>query len=66
LACREFIDCIRNKRRPKTDEQVGWTEGVTVALGNRALEEGRRIEFSEYLGAAASASQQPPERNTQS
>jgi hypothetical protein len=66
LACREFIECVRSKRRPKADENVGWSEGVTVALGNRALEEGRRIVFSEYLGAATSASQQLSERNRQS
>ena len=58
LACRDFIDCIRHKRRPKADEQVGWSQGVTVALGNRALEEGRRVVFSDHLGATASAGQE--------
>jgi predicted dehydrogenase len=53
LACREFIDCIRNHRRPKADENVGWSQGVTVALCNRALEEGRKITLAEFLGSAA-------------
>ncbi len=66
LACRDFIDCVRHKRRPQADERVGWSQGVTVALGNRALEEGRRIVFSECLGAAASATQEPSDGNTQS
>jgi hypothetical protein len=66
LACREFIDCIRNRRRPEADENMGWSEGVTVALGNRALEEGRRIAFSDYVGTAVSTSQQPSDGNTRS
>jgi hypothetical protein len=37
---------------------MGWSEGVTVALGNRALEEGRRIAFSDYVGTTISASQE--------
>lgn len=54
MACREFIDCIRNHRRPVTDENVGWSQGVTVALCNRALEAGRKVTLAEFLGNAAS------------
>ena len=50
MACREFIDCIRNHRRPVADEDAGWSEGVTVALCNRALQEGRKITLAEFLG----------------
>ena len=64
LACREFIDCIRNRRRPQADENMGWSEGVTVALGNRALEEGRRIAFPDYVGTTVAARQGAPEGNT--
>jgi predicted dehydrogenase len=53
-ACQGFIDCIRNHRRPLADENAGWSEGVAVALCNRALEEGRKITLSEFLGSAAS------------
>jgi len=49
LACQSFIDCLRQSRRPLADEELGWRQGVTVALGNRALEEGKRIVFSEAL-----------------
>lgn len=53
LACQEFIDCIRNRRRPKADENVGWSQGVTVALCNSALEEDRKITLTEFLKRAS-------------
>jgi predicted dehydrogenase len=49
LACQHFIDCIRNHRRPVADENVGWSQGVTVALCNKALAEGRKITMDEFL-----------------
>jgi predicted dehydrogenase len=55
LACQAFIDCIRQHRRPLADEDMGWSEGVTVALGNKALEMGQRIAFSDYLRSATLA-----------
>jgi len=39
---------------------VGRSQGVTVALCNSALDEGRKLELSDYLAAAASESQYPP------
>jgi hypothetical protein len=54
MACQSFIDCIRQHKRPKADENVGWSQGVTVALGNKALAENRRILFSDFVGSAAS------------
>jgi hypothetical protein len=43
-------------RRPAADENLGWSQGVTVTLCNSALEEGRKLELSEYLAAASSRS----------
>jgi predicted dehydrogenase len=54
-ACQEFVDCIRNHRRPVADENAGWSQAVTVALCNRALAEGRKITLAEFLGKTASA-----------
>ncbi|MDR3751785.1 MAG: Gfo/Idh/MocA family oxidoreductase [Terracidiphilus sp.] len=54
LACRSFVDCIRNRQRPVADENAGWSQGVTVALCNRALEEGRKITLAEFVGTSAS------------
>lgn len=53
LACREFIDCIRHHRRPTANEDVGWSQGVTVALCNRAMELGRKLTMAEFLSASA-------------
>jgi len=50
LACQAFIDCIRNHQRAKADENVGWAQGVTVAMCNRALAEGRKITLAEFTG----------------
>ena len=48
LACKAFINSVRTKQRPLADEQKGWAEGVAVALGNKAIDEGRRIVFAEH------------------
>jgi predicted dehydrogenase len=45
LAVRSFIDCLRNNERPEVDEDVGWTTGITVTLGNRAIEGKKFVEF---------------------
>ena len=43
LALKEFIDCIRQHRRPAANEEMGWNQAVTVALCNKALAEARKI-----------------------
>jgi predicted dehydrogenase len=48
LACQSFIDCIRNNRHPGADELLGWQSGVTVALGNQAIDTGERIIFADH------------------
>ncbi|HEX2711202.1 MAG TPA: Gfo/Idh/MocA family oxidoreductase [Candidatus Acidoferrales bacterium] len=53
LACRSFIDCVRSNRRPEADEQAGWAAGVTVAVGNHAIDHGGRVRFAEHVRAAA-------------
>src|SRR5215510_4553923 len=45
LACASFIDCLRNNKRPRADEQAGWNTGIAVALGNEALAQNKRILF---------------------
>jgi predicted dehydrogenase len=49
VACASFIDCIRNNRRPLADERVALIEGVAVAFGNQAIDQGKRITFPEDL-----------------
>jgi predicted dehydrogenase len=55
VACSSFIECLRNSRKPLADERVAWAEGVSVALGNLALQEGKRIVFAEHLHRSATA-----------
>ena len=53
IACRSFIDCVRNNRRPEADERAGWAAGVTVAVGNHAVDQGGRVRFTEHVRMAA-------------
>jgi len=55
LACLSFIDSIRRDQRPQADERAGWASGVAVALGNLAIDQGKRIVFSEHLRRKAEA-----------
>jgi predicted dehydrogenase len=48
LACQSFIDCLRNNRHPEADELSGWRSGVSVALGNQAIDSGERILFADH------------------
>jgi predicted dehydrogenase len=48
LACQSFIDCIRNNRHPGADELLGWQSGVTVALGNQAIDTGERVILADH------------------
>ena len=49
VACNSFIESIRNNQRPKANEEVAWNCGVTVALGNYAIDHETRVKFSDHL-----------------
>ena len=49
VACRSFIESLRNNTRPFADEGVGWGSAVSVSLANKAIEEGRRITFDAHV-----------------
>jgi len=49
LACKSFIESLRNDTRPFADEHVGWGSGVSVYLANQAIEAGRRITFADHV-----------------
>ena len=53
LACESFVHSILNNQRPEADEHVGWTEAVAVVLGNKAIEEVKRIEFRDYAAKSS-------------
>ena len=57
LACKSFIDCIRNHRKPSADEQSGYSSAVMVALGNQAVDTKTPVRFADHVkfaGAEAS------------
>lgn len=54
LACSGFIDSIRNGTRPLADEQIAWNAGVTVALGNYAIDHDARVKFADHLRSVGS------------
>ena len=45
----EFLQCCRNPTRmkPKSDLEVGLNDSIAVILSNLAMDEGRRVNFSE-------------------
>lgn len=47
IACGAFCDAVRTGARPIADAQVGWGAAVSVVLGNRAIDEGRRVRFAD-------------------
>lgn len=49
LACRSFVECLRNNQRPSADERAGWASGVTIALGNMAIDTGQRVNFADHV-----------------
>lgn len=49
LCCRSFIDSVREGKRPFADEHVGRASSVSVVMANKAVDEGRRLKFSDYV-----------------
>jgi predicted dehydrogenase len=43
LACASFIDCLHKNQRPEADVQLAWATGIAVAIGNQAIDQGKRI-----------------------
>jgi predicted dehydrogenase len=50
LACvSAWVDCIRNHQRPVANEEIGWSQGVTVAMCNRAMKLGTKLTLNDFL-----------------
>jgi hypothetical protein len=49
LCCQSFVESVRDGKRPFADEHVGWASAVSVVMANKAVEEGRRLKFSDYV-----------------
>jgi predicted dehydrogenase len=42
-----FMDCVRTGKRPAADLELGLSDSTMVILANLAMDEGRRVYFSE-------------------
>jgi predicted dehydrogenase len=42
-----FFECVRTGAKPKADLEIGLADSVAVILSNLAMDEGRRVYFSE-------------------
>ncbi len=42
-----FFDCVRTSKRPAADVELGLADSTMVILSNLAMDEGRRVYFSE-------------------
>ena len=49
LCCKSFVDSLRDNKRPFADEHVGWASAVSVVMANKAVDEGRRLKFADYV-----------------
>ncbi|MCL5745295.1 MAG: Gfo/Idh/MocA family oxidoreductase, partial [Acidobacteria bacterium] len=47
LSLEDFFRCIREQKRPAADVEVGLADSTSVILANRAMDEGRRVRYSE-------------------
>ena len=45
-----FFECCREGRRPKADLEAGLRASTAVILSNRAMDEGRRVQWPEVAG----------------
>ena len=52
-----FFDCVRTNKKPKADLEVGLADSTAVILSNLAMDENRRVFFSEIdkMGRTPSA-----------
>ncbi len=50
---RSFFENCRDGQRPRADVEVGLADAVAVMLSNKAMDEGRKVYFSEIAAPAA-------------
>jgi predicted dehydrogenase len=50
-ACRDFIQCVREKRQPLASAEVGYASAIPCAVGKEALETGRTMTLPSLPGA---------------
>jgi predicted dehydrogenase len=51
LCCKSFVESVRAGKRPFADEHAGWASAVSVCMANKAIDEERRLKFSDHVKA---------------
>jgi len=49
LALEDWVDCIKNKRKPFCDGRVGLGDVACVLASLKAMEEGKKVEITEDM-----------------
>jgi len=50
-ACRDFVQCVREKRKPLASAEVGYASAIPCAIGKEALENGTTMKLPPMPGA---------------
>jgi predicted dehydrogenase len=48
-ACHDFIQCVREKRKPAADAEVGYRSAIACAVGKEALRNGRTTSLPQLI-----------------
>jgi predicted dehydrogenase len=64
VALEDFLLCIRDSKKPKADLEVGLADSIAVILANLAMDEERKVKFSEFETMGKGKPAAPPKRGT--
>lgn len=53
-ACGSFVDCVRNKKQPFANVDVGFGSGIACSIGKQALVEGSILKIPQLRGLSHS------------
>jgi len=64
VSLEDFLLCVRDNKQPKADLEVGLNDSIGVILSNLAMDEQRKVNFSEIdsMGKGAPAAKKPAAR----
>jgi predicted dehydrogenase len=48
-ACHDFIQCVREKRKPMAGAEVGYRSAIACAVGKEALKDGRTMSLPQLI-----------------
>jgi hypothetical protein len=66
VALEDFLVCARDGKQPKADIDVGLMDSTGVILSNLAMDEGRRVYYSEIEKMGRGTEAKPKPKGTRS